>query len=386
MFAEIGRTIPIPTFSEETIRSLCDAAQRQFESMETVLDVTAPYYIIGDIHGNIFDLIRIIQLTCAPPSSRLLFLGDYVDRGDYSIEVITLLLSLFAMYPENVILLRGNHEFENVNTTYGFHAEVMARFQSRQLFEAFNRVFLWMPLVAVVNEVIFCVHGGIAPSLTSLHDIRRLRRPLLTCEVDPISDLVWSDPTSDCETYSKSVRGLGVQFGVQGLEAFLAVMGMRKLIRAHQCVQAGVSKFANDQLYTVFSCSAYEGTTNHCGLLFMDRDLQIECFSLPPIEQIPKKDALIRTVEHDEIISAALATNPFSLKMMEIQKSSLKTSARKMIQESKSKDSARDFQPLRNRARPQPAKREASMTHLPQLCRPRLQKEIACFAEGDDED
>jgi hypothetical protein len=198
------------------------------------------------------------------------------------------------------------------------------------------------------------------------------------------SDL--SDPANDCETYTKSVRGLGVQFGAQALETFLGVMGMRKLIRAHQCVQAGVSKFDNDLLYTVFSCSSYEGSTNSCGLLFLDRALQIECFSLPPIAQIPKKDALMRKVEHDAILSAALATNPFSLKLMEIQRSSLKTSARKMVQESKSKDSARDFQRVRNGSRPRLARNDASQGHLPQLNRPSPQKTAMVFPEDDDED
>jgi protein phosphatase len=329
LYAEVGRGIPIPQFSEETILLVCAAALAQFQKSPTVVDLVAPYYIIGDIHGNIFDLIRIIMHTRSPPWSRLLLLGDYVDRGEYSVEVVTLLFSLFVIYPDQIVLLRGNHEFESVNTNYGLLTEVLANYHNRPIFEAFNRAFMWMPLAAVVNESIMCVHGGIAPSLKSLQTLRALKRPLLACEADPICDLLWSDPSIDLDGYVHSARGLGVLFGAQSLAEFLDDLGMRTMIRAHQCFQKGVSRFGNDRLYTVFSCSAYQGELNRCGLLFLDEVLEIECFSFPPLDQIPRESVASRQLSHSEVLKACLSTNPLSVKLFEIHQSNLKCSAQK---------------------------------------------------------
>jgi diadenosine tetraphosphatase ApaH/serine/threonine PP2A family protein phosphatase len=148
-----------------------------------------------------------------------------------------------------------------------------------------------MPLVAVLDDRIFCVHGGISPSAKSLSQLRKIKRPIVTSEVEFVSDLVWSDPCQDCKTVDESARGTGVQFGVRALQEFLGAMNLAQLIRAHQCVASGIGRFGEDLLYTVFSCSRYEGQFNRCGLMFIDLHLEIELFSLPPIEQIPRAEA-----------------------------------------------------------------------------------------------
>jgi protein phosphatase len=322
LYDDIGRKIAIPTFGEETIQLICEAAAAMFEGSPLVIEVNAPYYIIGDIHGNIQDLLRILIYAGPPPSARLLFLGDYVDRGEYSVDVMTLLLAYYVMYPDSIVLIRGNHEFEHVNASYGFQAEVVSQFKSTHLWTKFNSVFMWMPLVAVVSGSVLCVHGGISPMVHSLHDIKKLHAPLLHCDGEPISDLVWSDPTIECDTYVRSSRGLGVQFGATALEEFLTETGMSRMIRAHQCVQAGIAKFGNDRLYTVFSCSSYEGGSNHCGIMFLDHSLSIQCFSLPPIEPLPRESALLREVPHAEILKAAIETDPFSIKLLDLRQAS----------------------------------------------------------------
>jgi protein phosphatase len=110
-FTDIGRTVAIPTFDPPLLTELAKRAEEHFALQNTLLNVSCPVYIVGDIHGNIFDLIRVLIMAGVPPISRFLFLGDYVDRGQYSIEVIALLFSLSIRYPEHVYLLRGNHEF-----------------------------------------------------------------------------------------------------------------------------------------------------------------------------------------------------------------------------------------------------------------------------------
>lgn len=288
---QIGRNIPIPTFDIDIIIQLLTTAQAIFEKQDMVLELQAPTYVIGDLHGNIFDLIRILNYTALPPHSNLLFLGDYVDRGEYSIDVIILLFALMISHPENVHLIRGNHEFEEMNFTYGFFNEVDARYKSRDLYDRFNRTFQYMPLVAILNKKVFCVHGGVSPNLPSIQQINKIKRPLENYEGEFIADLVWSDPSKDVKTYEESKRGLGVQFGISTLKQFLEKFKFDRVLRAHQCVFQGISIFGEGLLYTIFSSSNYaEENNNCCGLLFLKPSLRIEIFSLPMLLQIPRKE------------------------------------------------------------------------------------------------
>jgi protein phosphatase len=335
---EVGVTAPIPTFSEEPILRICEVARNQMERLPIVLNLCPPFYVIGDIHGNIFDLVRILRLTLRPPQSRLLFLGDYVDRGEYSIEVVTLLFSLMILYPNHVVLLRGNHEFLTVNTTYGFYSDVLAQYQSPKLYEAMNTAFLYMPLVAILNSEVFCVHGGIAPTLTSIDRIRTIKRPLFSHEGPIVVDLLWSDPNSECKRYSLSSRGFGVEFGHNALNEFLERMRLKLVVRAHQCAQAGISKFGDDKLYTVFSCSNYEGETNRCGLLFLDAELKPELFSLPPLEQIPRSKVLTKAISAEDILKHVQVPDAATLKQLEVERSRLRSTLSRRAKLAKSND------------------------------------------------
>lgn len=370
---QIGKTIPIPTFDEEIIFELCQDAKTHFQRQDIFLELMTPIYVVGDIHGNIFDLIRIIVSATPPPRSRLLFLGDYVDRGEYSIEVITLLFALMVTFPDCVFLLRGNHEFESMNSTYGFLAEVTTQYTSRNLYEVINDVFQYMPLAATLNKQIFCVHGGISPAVSNIDQIKKIRRPLPTYDVEYVSDLMWSDPCYECKNYDESNRGLGVQFGVKALKDFLNVVCMRRMFRAHQCVMPGVLKFGGDLLYTVFSCSNYaDSKGNRCGLLFVQPNLQIQMFALPALEQIPRQDALLLRVDTSEELemqahdSLALNVQLFDITSLQRKNSS------KIGFYTRSKDNILNkFSNSNNNISPlaKPLKRRAGPMKLPPLTR-----------------
>ena len=281
--ASIGRTIPIPFFQEPVLQDLCTEMITFLQKWDALVPIRAPIYVIGDIHGNLFDLIRIFILCGRPPQSRFLFLGDYVDRGSYSTEVLTYLFALSLCYPGYVLMLRGNHEFSSINAVYGFKEEVTSIYDVDALYERFNEVFSWLPIAATVNDEILCVHGGLSPLLKSLADFSEFPRPLQACDHPVVSDLVWSDPSEETGGYVRSKRGSGVQFGEEALSDFLREHGLKKLIRAHQCVQLGIERFAGESLYTVFSCSNYvDASNNRCGIMFINADSEIQTFSLPP--------------------------------------------------------------------------------------------------------
>lgn len=290
---DIGRLCPIPFFEEPLLMDLCHASVESFKDQTSLIALHAPIYVIGDIHGNIFDLVRIFIHSTPPPKSRFLFLGDYVDRGQFSVEVITLLLAFQIRYPEHVFLIRGNHEFECVNSFYGFKDECLKHY-SKALYEEFNTVFSYFPIAAIINNAIFCVHGGLSPQLTSINQFDQLKLPLKTYETDFVADLVWSDPSADNPMYIRSNRGSGVTFGKEAIELFMEAFNMKSILRAHQCVQQGISKFDKYNVYTVFSCSNYaEASQNRCGIIFLNDQLQLKGFSLPPLEQIDRKSTNI---------------------------------------------------------------------------------------------
>lgn len=130
----------------------------------------------GDIHGQFNDLLRLFESCGYPPKFNYLFLGDYVDRGKQSIETISMLFAFKIKYKDNIFLLRGNHESEIINKSYGFLDECKRRF-SQKLFKSFNDSFNFLPIAAVVNNKILCMHGGLSPELHSLNQINEIRRP-----------------------------------------------------------------------------------------------------------------------------------------------------------------------------------------------------------------
>jgi len=324
----IGISYPIPTFEESLIVQICTEATKALQRVEMVINLDGPLYVVGDIHGNIFDLIRIFIYAKPPPFSRFLFLGDYVDRGQYSVEVITLLFSLLIAFPGHITLLRGNHEFDSMNQNYGFHMEIMNQFGTDTLFNAFNDSFAYMPIVSIINDKIFAVHGGLSPQLNSLSQIMKIRRPLNGYEGDLISDLVWSDPSLESKTYDKSNRGLGVTFGLQTLQTFLEKFNMKEMIRAHQCVKNGISKFGSGLLYTVFSCSNYvDYTGNRCGLIFVEPGGELQLFSLPPLIQTPRDKAklCLNIFSNETLTPTAMNSLALNLKIHELSSKSRKS-------------------------------------------------------------
>ena len=324
--SEIGKSIPLPEFSEEIITQICKETSILLSKRTTVLRIEPPIYVVGDLHGNLLDLIRIFSLAKYPPASRFLFLGDYVDRGTCSIEVVLLLYAFQLSYPEHVFMIRGNHEFETINSTYGFHDEVL-NYYSHDVFNAFNRSFDYLPIAAIIHNEIFCVHGGLSPHLKSIEQIETISRPFKSYESDFVADMLWSDPSIMNTTYVRSNRGSGVTFGENEVFDFLEKFKMKTIFRAHQCVRGGIQKFGSTSLYTIFSSSNYdENSNNSAGLIFISALMNLEAFSLPAITQLDKGVSriepfdLVNPYEVNEHKNHLPAT--INVKLKEIQKSS----------------------------------------------------------------
>ena len=310
----IGFKCPIPSFTFDMIEDLIKETTSHLEKKPTLIRTTGPCYMVGDLHGNIFDLVRILSMAKLPPKSRYVFLGDYVDRGQFSFEILLLIFALFCQFPNDVILLRGNHEFADVNSTYGFFEELTPIPNGQYLYEQFNKVFEMLPIVAIVDDAIFCVHGGISPNLTEVSQIEKITRPIKSCDDELVADMMWSDPSTETKTYARSTRGLGISYGIQLVSDFLQKANLHKIIRGHQCVQFGVQKELDGLVYTVFSCSNYaDAVNNKCGLLFLNTDLTLSCFSLPPKPQIERSKVNFIEINRKTVFEDEPNRLPFSL-------------------------------------------------------------------------
>jgi serine/threonine-protein phosphatase PP1 catalytic subunit len=261
--------------AEGEIRSLCAAAKDVFMRQPNLLDLDAPINICGDVHGQYRDLLRIFDATGGfPPRSKYLFLGDYVDRGDQSLETICLLLAYKVRYPENLFLLRGNHECASINRIYGFYDECKRRYSVR-LWRLFSDCFNCLPVAALVDGRVLCVHGGLSPHLRSLDQIRRLPRPCDVPHEGLLCDLLWSDPSpQDSGWADNEDRGVSCTFGADVVADFLRRHDLDLVCRAHQVVEDGYEFFADRQLVTVFSAPNYCGEFDNDGaVMSIDADL-----------------------------------------------------------------------------------------------------------------
>jgi serine/threonine-protein phosphatase PP1 catalytic subunit len=245
------------TFEEITF--LCSRLHDQFLAEPALLELSPPLTVCGDIHGQFHDLLRIFDLAGRPPDTRYLFLGDYVDRGFQGVDVVCLLFAYKIKYPDRIYLLRGNHECTYINRLYGFYEECHEAYLGKEAWKTFSETFNCLPIAAIIEKKIFCVHGGISPVLYSLDDITEIARPLEVPEAGLLCDLVWADPNPDVEIWTENERGTSYCFGAQQVNDFLIKFDFDLICRAHQSVDDGFDfPFSPQQnLITVFSAPNY---------------------------------------------------------------------------------------------------------------------------------
>ncbi|KAK8898643.1 hypothetical protein M9Y10_000935 [Tritrichomonas musculus] len=294
-------SMPLPSFPLQLVKDLLKEAEEVF-SKETsnVAHLDGDIFVIGDIHGNIRDLIRILASASPPPTSRFLFLGDYVDRGEYSFESIILLLALAIKFPHHITLLRGNHEYDNINSTYGFMEQVIALFGQSGIYELFNCVFSYMQIAAIVADTTLCVHGGLSPLLKNLSQLEDFDRTLNPpCEL--LNDVMWSDPSTVTDGIIPSTRGNGCMFGHAFLVSFLNNNNLIRLIRGHECVKNGVRVGKDSKIITVFSTCNYKGEgSNQCGIIKILEDGNFQAFNLHGISILHREDAAFNKVSYEQ--------------------------------------------------------------------------------------
>jgi diadenosine tetraphosphatase ApaH/serine/threonine PP2A family protein phosphatase len=182
--------------------------------------------------------------------------GDYVDRGYFSVETVTLLVALKIRYPQRITILRGNHESRQITQVYGFYDECLRKYGNANVWKYFTDLFDYLPLTALIDNQIFCLHGGLSPSIDTLDNIRALDRIQEVPHEGPMCDLLWSDPDDRCG-WGISPRGAGYTFGQDISEAFNHNNGLTLVARAHQLVMEGYNWSQDRNVVTIFSAPNY---------------------------------------------------------------------------------------------------------------------------------
>ncbi len=248
-----------------------------FRRESNVINLSSPIVICGDIHGQFYDLLQIFECGGGIENKSYLFLGDYVDRGDFSCEVVIYLWFLKLLYPKNLTLLRGNHESFHLTEYFSFKGECELKYSNAFYMAAINS-FLALPLAAVINKQFLCVHGGLSPELETIDDINKLKRNRETPNNGLLCDILWSDPTSDYNNpltdgifHPNGIRGCSYQYSYNAVVKFLKRNNLVSIIRAHEVQLEGYRFYKPcpnsdfPSLITIFSAPNYIDRTRNKG-------------------------------------------------------------------------------------------------------------------------
>ena len=243
--------------SEADLKKLCTHVKNLLMEEANVQPVASPVTICGDIHGQFYDLLELIRISGDLPGTNYIFMGDFVDRGHNSVETFQYLLCLKAMYPDSVTLLRGNHESRQITQVYGFYEECVRKYGNANPWKYCVEVFDFLDLAALVDGKVFCVHGGLSPTLKSIDQMQVIERVQEIPHQGPYCDLMWSDP-EDISDWAISPRGAGYLFGSKATKQFNYINNLSLVCRAHQLVMEGYKyHFPEKSLVTVWSAPNY---------------------------------------------------------------------------------------------------------------------------------
>lgn len=275
---QIDRTINLlkqgKHVTEETVYSLCLKSQELLMAEANVTHVDTPVTICGDIHGQLHDLLTLFKKSGGAEKTRYIFLGDFVDRGFYSLESFLLLICYKLKYPDRITLIRGNHETRQITKVYGFYDEIMRKYGNSNVWRYCCEVFDYLSLGAIIDNDIFCVHGGLSPDISTIDEIRAIDRKQEVPHEGAMCDLLWSDP-DEVEKWSLSPRGAGFLFGKNEVDQFLHTNNVELIARAHQLVMEGYKEMFDGGLVTVWSAPNYcYRCGNVAAVLRIEDDLQ----------------------------------------------------------------------------------------------------------------
>jgi diadenosine tetraphosphatase ApaH/serine/threonine PP2A family protein phosphatase len=247
----VNQNGPVP---ENVVMRLLMRLMEILNQENNVLLLSSPVYIVGDIHGQLDDLLGLFNVATSldsnnaefkVPEFSYLFLGDYVDRGFHGLNTFLYLVTLKIQFPNKVWLLRGNHESRQVSQRYGLLSEIVMNYGHAGLWQMVNDAFDILPVAALVDQDVFCVHGGLSPGIPMLEKLSLLDRQAELPPEGPLADICWSDPENVTD-WHVNPRGAGWLFGKEHATKFTRINRLQFVARSHQLCQEGHAEYFGD--------------------------------------------------------------------------------------------------------------------------------------------
>ncbi len=243
----------IDSVTEDEYREFILRASENLEDQNLVKKDWDEFVTVGDTHGDL-EAAKIPVEFAVKKGLPIVFLGDYVDRGSKQLENLAYVLGLKIQRPDKTVLLRGNHETEDMNRRYGFY-DVLKRIFSLRIYDEIMDLYEKLPLASAIDGSYFLVHGGIAEGVSELREINELDH-----RDEKYKEFYWNDPSEDIDKFKMNyLRGGYKLYGRKALDEFLRKNDLDMLIRAHQCFEPGYKYFFDKKLLSIFSVPEYRG-------------------------------------------------------------------------------------------------------------------------------
>lgn len=262
-------------FTNEAVEQVVNDVKKIFKHEPNLLMIDSDLIICGDVHGQFYDLLKLFEVGGDPATNKYLFLGDYVDRGSFSVECLLYLYCHKIRYPNTFFMLRGNHECRHLTEYFTFKSECKAKYELK-IYDLFCDSFNFLPLAAVVKKMFFCVHGGLSPEIIKVKDVNKINRFCEPPSSGAFCDLLWADPhesfgkeITDFGFAPNNVRGCSFYFSFSACCNFLAHNSLLSVIRAHEAQDLGYKMYKQSKsstfpaLITIFSAPNYLDVYNN---------------------------------------------------------------------------------------------------------------------------
>ena len=256
---------------KQLVGMICDL----YDSQPNVVEIPGRRVIfVGDLHGDLDCALAVRDYFLKSKGYSMVFLGDFGDRGPAQVETFNLVMALALQFPSRVVMLRGNHESEEVATRYGFYMDISRKY-SHSMFEQYLKVFAVLPLAGLSGNGVFCCHGGVPENVNSLSQILAIDRRFPNFPDDVAYQMVWNDP-KDCDfDFRPSCRGKRIKyFGQIAFDRFAADLGIELMLRGHEVFEEGFKSFFGERLFSVFTATT--GGTVKPKMARLKDDLEIK--------------------------------------------------------------------------------------------------------------
>lgn len=282
--------------SEADALSIITRCALLWKEEPNVMRLDDPVVIAGDIHGQFYDLLNLLSIGGNPSEQTYIFLGDYVDRGCFGMEVILLLMCYKICNPTTMVMLRGNHESRHLTAYFNFKREVLYKY-SIAVYNAMMSAFDCLPLACVLNNRFLCVHGGLSPEVKRIADINAIHRFREPPSSGPMCDFLWADPLDEKEEdpaasqlfVPNTTRGCSYVYSNAAACSFLQENNLITVIRGHEAQDEGYHLYKKTSkgfpaVICIFSAPNYCDTyDNRAAVLMLNRNvMNIRQFNSSP--------------------------------------------------------------------------------------------------------